>query len=883
MSENHHDNDRTNTHVVLTEGTIVRRYRIVEKIGAGGMGEVYLAQDTELDRTVALKFLSPHLCQDDDCRARFKREAQAAAKLDPPNIVTVYEVGEYCGRPFFAMQHVEGQSLKEFSSEKELPVDRILELAIQICEGLHEAHEKGVTHRDIKPSNILVDAHGRAKIVDFGLASVVGTDHLTKTGSTLGTIGYMSPEQVQGKDIDHRSDLFSLGVVLYELITQQSPFKRGSDAATLKAVSDDTPHPVARYRADVPDGIQTVIDKALEKDVKTRYQHADGMQSDLMRVKRSLDSDQSMESVPRWGRRSSRVYLLTGIIIAIVAVLALIITKPWVTDTVSDTPDKVMLAVLPFENLGDPEDEYFAAGITDEITSRLAMVHGFGVISRTSASAYKNSDKTLPLIARELGVDYILEGTIRWDKAGDTDRVRITPQLISVSDDLHIWANNYEQNLAKIFDVQVDIATQIVEALGITLAAEEQQLIDMKSTTDIDAYNYYLQGREYWDQKKIDLAISLLEQAVESDPGFAKAYSLLARIHGFSYFNMLDRSLRRQQECEVAARNAIRFSDGGIEGDIAMGYYYYYVEQDYDLALDKFETVLKRQPSNGDVLMATGFVQRRKGRWRAAADNLSKALEIDPHSEGLAAELATTLQCMREYDELIRVLDKSLSLAPDDPNLLFYKASALLGVGEDTGKVRAVLDRAMEYGDHGLTGFWMEGFDILFRDYGAAINRRTEPGSFILADSIEYYLGKADIYRYWGRDSLSLVYYDSARIIAERRLRTDSSMIFYHAILGVAYAGLDRKRDAIREGMVAVEAFPIAEDALYGPGMFEVLGQIYIMTGEFESAIDIVDSLMRIPAGIGIYDLRHHPKWDPLRDHPRFKALIDKYGKEYGI
>ncbi|MFW9817428.1 MAG: serine/threonine protein kinase, partial [Candidatus Thorarchaeota archaeon] len=230
MSEESFDNDKTHTHVPLTTGTMVSHYRIVEKIGAGGMGEVYLAEDTELDRKVALKFLPQHLCQDEDCRARFKREAQAAAKLDHPNIVTVHEVGEYNGRPYFAMAHVEGQSLKEYSSGKELSIEHILELGIQICEGLQAAHDKGITHRDIKPSNILIDSYGRARIVDLGLASVVGKDQLTKTGSTLGTIGYMSPEQVRGKEMDHRTDLFLLGVVLYELISGRTPFEKENEA-----------------------------------------------------------------------------------------------------------------------------------------------------------------------------------------------------------------------------------------------------------------------------------------------------------------------------------------------------------------------------------------------------------------------------------------------------------------------------------------------------------------------------------------------------------------------------------------------------------------------------------------------------------------------------
>ncbi len=278
------DDDNTRTHVVLTKGTLVSHYRIIEKIGAGGMGEVYLAEDTELDRKIALKFLPSHLCQNEDCRKRFKREAQAAAGLDHPNIAGIHEVGEYNGRPFFAMQVVEGQSLKDVIAGKDLSPEQILEIVIQVCGGLQAAHDKGVIHRDIKPSNILVDGHGRVRIVDFGLASIEGLEHLTKTGSTLGTVGYMSPEQVQGEEVDHRSDLFSLGVVLYELITKQSPFKRDSEAATLKAVCDNAPEPLARFKSGLPGGLQAVIDKALEKDPRTRYQHADGMMSDLMRL-----------------------------------------------------------------------------------------------------------------------------------------------------------------------------------------------------------------------------------------------------------------------------------------------------------------------------------------------------------------------------------------------------------------------------------------------------------------------------------------------------------------------------------------------------------------------------------------------------------------------
>jgi hypothetical protein len=317
-------NDITRSHIQLVKDTIIGHYRIIEKIGAGGMGEVYLAEDTELNRKVALKFLPQNLCQDSDCRARFKREAQAAAKLDHPNVVTVYGVGEYQSRPFFAMQLVEGMSLRDYAKAKDLSLEQILDVGLQICAGLQSAHDKGIIHRDIKPANILVDAHGLVRIVDFGLASVAGADRLTKTGSTLGTIGHMSPEQVLGSAVDHRSDLFSVGVVLYELITGQNPFKRDSEAAMLKAVIEDMPQPLARYHAKVSDSLQRMIDKALEKDATMRYQHADEMLADLKREKEAL-SRSSMPSVAVSGSIGRRKWLW-GVMIALIIVVAVAAT-----------------------------------------------------------------------------------------------------------------------------------------------------------------------------------------------------------------------------------------------------------------------------------------------------------------------------------------------------------------------------------------------------------------------------------------------------------------------------------------------------------------------------------------------------------------------------
>ncbi|MCP4566594.1 MAG: protein kinase, partial [FCB group bacterium] len=311
------DDDNTRTHIVLTKGTMVGHYRIVEKIGAGGMGEVYLVEDTKLNRKVALKFLPSHLSQNEEYRLRFTREAQASAKLDHPNIVPIYEVSEHQSQPFFAMAHIVGKSLREVIKENKLSTNQAVELTMQICEGLHKAHESGVVHRDIKPANIIIDNENRARIVDFGLATITGEEKLTKTGSTLGTVGYMAPEQVAGENTDHRSDIFSVGVILYEMLTGRRPFEGDNDVAIVRAITDSTPEPIARFKSGVTGELQQIVDKALEKNAKARYQHADGMLSDLMRVKRAQDSGQSLTPVATPSRRFSvlsYVLLIVGIV-----------------------------------------------------------------------------------------------------------------------------------------------------------------------------------------------------------------------------------------------------------------------------------------------------------------------------------------------------------------------------------------------------------------------------------------------------------------------------------------------------------------------------------------------------------------------------------------
>ena len=823
------NDDNTRTHVPLTRGTMVAHYRIVEKIGAGGMGEVYLAEDTGLNRKVALKFLPPHLCQDEDFRSRFKREAQAAAKLNHPNIVTIFEVSEHNGRPYFAMEHVEGRALKDVIKKDELSISKIIELAIGICEGLEKAHQAGVIHRDVKPSNIVIDVDGRPKLLDFGLAAVQGSEKLTMTGSTLGTIGYMSPEQIEGKDIDQRSDLFSLGVMLYEMIASRPPFKGDTEAATLKSILNDTPEPLARYKSDMPGELQRIIDKALEKDIKTRYQHADGMLSDLMRLKRSLESGQSMVSVTSAARRSAWVWWIAGAVVVVAAVAALIVTKPWIIETATDQPEKIMLAVLPFENLGDPEEEYFADGITDEITSRLASVHNLGVISRTSAYAYKESDKTLPQIAKELGVDYVLEGTVRWDKSGDTDRVRITPQLIRVSDDMHLWADNYEEALIGIFSLQTAIASNIVKALDLALSDSDLSMLALMPTRNPEAFDCYLRGKRYdaSNTDEVNRAESLLQRAIELDPEFALAHVQLAYLYSEVYWwsKFYDPSEEWLVKAKRHADSALTLQPDLADAYAAKGWYYFR-EQDYRSAQKYLELALDRQPNNAKWHRSVGVIQRRQGKWSEALRSFEQALRLNPRGASLAATYAGTLVSTRNYEKAEKMFDRAVELAPNARWLYIEKSMLYLLWKGDTKQARDVVGTAVrQSGRWPVLSYVEMQLDLIDGDYEHALALCSKVGSVYtgaISDSAEYYYKRAEVlHRY--QPELAVAYCDSARVILEREIRNNPDASYSRAFLGQLYAWLGRGDDGVREGLRAVESYPMAKDAVSAPDLIVLL------------------------------------------------------------
>jgi serine/threonine protein kinase len=631
----------------------ISHYEILEKLGEGGMGVVYKARDIQLQRLVALKFLPPHIAEHPEEKARFIHEAQSASALNHTNVTTIYGIEESPEGMFIAMEYVEGRTLKQIIEEENLSLKKVLDIGIQMCEGMALAHEKGVVHRDIKSDNIMVTHRGQVKIMDFGLAKLKGATKITQTGSTLGTASYMSPEQASGEEIDSRSDIFSFGVVFYEMITGHLPFKGEHQAAIVYSVINDTPDPLARYKTGVPDELQRIVNKALAKDKNVRYQHAGDLLTDL-KVLSGSEVSVAREKVhpDLWNR-----YVVTAAV-----VFLLIIAGYWIVTTYvrhgSREPEsgRKMLAVLPFENLGAPDQEYFASGITDEITTQLAKVSGLGVISRTSVLPYKNTNKTVQQIGKELGVQYLLEGTILWDKFGTTNRVRINPQLIRVKDGTHVWAESYDRVLEQIFALQSDIAEKVASALNITLLEAEQQYIAAKPTENLEAYEYYLRGEDYRNRVLTGNSMDMYEKAVEIDPTFALAYARLSIEHSFQYFAYRDRTDERLNKAKEAADKALELNPELPEAHLALGYYYYWGRRDYDHALEQFTIALKGQPNNSDLCAAIGYVQRRQGKFKQAVTNLKEAVGLDPRSSDKAEELAATYRMLRKYSEAVSAL-----------------------------------------------------------------------------------------------------------------------------------------------------------------------------------------------------------------------------------
>jgi serine/threonine protein kinase/Flp pilus assembly protein TadD len=606
-------------------GQTISHYKILAKLGEGGMGVVYKAEDTKLRRTVALKFLSPQAVGTEEDKTRFIHEAQSAAALNHPNICTVYEIDEYEDRSFIAMECIEGESLKAKIKSGRLQLDEAVGIAVEIAEGLQEAHSKGIIHRDIKSANIMLTTAGRVKVMDFGLAKSSGRTQLTKDGTTVGTVAYMSPEQGRGEPVDFRTDIWSLGIVLYEMITGELPFTADYEQATIYRIINEEPPSIRSRCSDVPKKLEQIIERALAKSTKERYESAEAFAAGLRELK-GLTAPKSKDD--------------------------------------DSTKEKHSIAVLPFVDMSpDKDQEYFCDGLAEELINALAHIKPLRVAARTSAFSFKGEKYDVRDIGEKLNVDTVLEGSIR--KAGD--RLRVTAQLINVEDGFHIWSEKYDRDLDDIFAIQDEISLAIVDGLKIELLGEEISRVVKRGTENLEAYDLYMRGRFFWEKRGEGLkkAVEYFKQAIEKDPKYAAPYAGIADSYFLLAFYGFLPSHDAMPKAREYAQKGIEIDEMSAEAHCALAWNHQFYDWDYIKAEQEFKRAIELNPqyTPAHYWYATTLVHT--GRHEEALRENERAIEVDPLSVQAHTMYGWMLIGERRFEQGIERLNRALELNPD--------------------------------------------------------------------------------------------------------------------------------------------------------------------------------------------------------------------------
>jgi serine/threonine-protein kinase len=864
------------------KAALADRYSIGRELGAGGMATVYLAEDLKHHRKVAIKVLRPDLASVIGPE-RFLREIQIAANLTHPHILPLHDSGEAGGFLYYVMPYLEGETLRQrLDRETHLSLEDALRITREIADALGAAHRQGVVHRDIKPENILF-TEGHAVIADFGIAWAVteaGGEQLTETGLSVGTPAYMSPEQAGGEhEIDGRSDIYSLGCVAFEMLVGEPPFT-GPTPVAVTARKLTEPVPRIGVVRDVPGAVEDAIQKSLARVPADRFAAPEQFSAALTSAFTGGQVHDSRERPAP--RRTGPLMGLAALIVVVTGALGVW----WATSSEVEAPAVAPgLAVLPFDNLGSPDEDYFAAGMTEEITSRLAEISGLRVISRQSAMQYQDSEKSLGQIGEELGVDFVLEGTIRTDRTQDgVGQMRVTPQLINVTDDAHLWTDRYTITLVpgEIFAVQERLAEEVARALDVTLLEPERRRLASRPTDNLEAYDFFLRGNEYanGDREDSEIALAMYEQAVALDSTFAEAYAHLSRTHSWFWWLFWDRTEERLALAKAAVDRALMLDPDLPEAHAAMGYYHYWGFLDYDNALREFAIAQAAQPNNSDVALGIAFVRRRQGRIRESLASFHRALELEPRSDRVAGHLGYTYSLARNRDEAARYVDRAVALSPDEPGPYIQKAWVIhLRHDGDTQKARSVLEEAGDVvADHEVVDRLWVLLDVVDRDFERARERLALMPPVALSDQYRFLLTaqlRAEVELWSGNAVAARAYYDSTRMALEPLVRDQPDDARYHSSLGIAYAGLGRTEDAVREGELGVELLPVSREAWRGAYRVEDLARIYTMVGRPDDAIDQLEFLLSNPSDVTTTILALDPTWDPLRDRPRFQRLLE--------
>ena len=872
----------------LAAGTRLGSYEILAPLGAGGMGEVYRARDTKLDRDVAIKVLPESVSSDPDALARFEREAKAVAALSHPNILSIFDFGTQDGVAYAVMELLEGETLREKLIAGRIPQKQAVAYALEIARGLSAAHEKGVVHRDLKPENLFVTEQGHLKILDFGLtrrvdaaAASEGTIATTVTmhtepGRLMGTVGYMSPEQVRGIPVDHRSDIFSFGAILYELLSGDKAFKKNTVSDTIAAILKEEPPELWASGRNIPASLDRVVRHCLEKNRERRFQSARDIEFALEETSAPMTTSGEGYAAPPAGKR--KAWIAAAAIIVLASAALLLMRRP--PKPAPGTAGVKRVAVLPFENLGSAEDDYFADGIADEIRGKLTSLPGVEVIARSSSVPYKKTAKTPKQIAQELGVPYLLTATVRWQKTGNTSRVQVSPELVEVRESgapASRWQQPFDAALTDVFQVQSDIASRVAQALGVALGAGEEKRLLEKPTQNLAAYDAFLKGEANGrasDPPSQRKALGFYEQAVALDPGFVEAWAQLSQASSLLYLNSgptPELAARARQ----AAEKAVALAPERPDGYRALGAYQHHVVGDNGRALEQYAKGQSVAPANADLLGEIALVEMSLGRWDAVVEHLRQAERLDPRSVRSPESLGWALAQLRRYTEAREVCDRGLALAPANLTLIHVKAMTFLGEGDLAG-ARAVLKTALKNVEPtALVAYMATYMDLawVLDEEEREMLRRLTPSAFD-DNKGNWGLGLAQAAALKADAASLRTYAEEARKAFAAQIRATPDDPLLHALLGRTLAYLGRKEEAIDEGERAVALLPLGQDAFGGPHLQHQLARIYMQVGQPEKALDQIEPLLKIPYFLSPGWLKIDPLFDPLRKNPRFQKLL---------
>jgi TolB-like protein/Flp pilus assembly protein TadD/predicted Ser/Thr protein kinase len=862
-------------------------YELLEEIGRGGQGVVFRARQKSLNRIIALKVIGLGQWATPAHLKRFRLEAEAAASLDHPCIVPIYEVGERDGQCYFSMKFIEGGQLDEVVRRTPISTREAVELIAKVARTVHYAHEHGILHRDIKPGNILLDAKGEPQLTDFGLARLVETEStVTRTLEVLGTPSYMAPEQAAGKNaqLTSATDVYGLGAVLYQLLTGHPPFAAGTTYETIKLLLETEPRQPRLWNPKVDRDLSTICLKCLEKDPERRYSSAVALAEDLEHwLKHEPIQARRTGIVARgkkWLQRNPNIAAMVALSFALAAAVGVII---WKGELFRGPPTITGIAVLPFENLSnDKEDASFADGIQDDLLTKLAKIADLRVISRTSVMGYRGQQNTRE-IGEALRVSHLLEGSVR--KTGAWLHVNV--QLIDAHNDSHIWAEEYDRDLKDMFTVQSEIAQRVGERLHAKISSTERLAIERPPTADITAFDLYSRAKNLFltaslsSSGKTNLlkAVDLLDQAVAHDPTFFHAYCQLAWAHDRFYWLGYDRTAARLTLAEAAIQAAFRLRRDSGEVHLARAENLFRGYLDYDAAVAELEIARQTLPNDARLFELEGYIERRQGHWEESTRNLERAVDLDPRNLSLLQQLALNYDDRRRYDDEKGTLDRALAIEPNDAETKASRAYVEFDWKADTRPLHRLMDeiRAKDPGAIGsVADSWLV-CAMAERDPAAAAQALDALGEDGLGNetiklSPRFLQGL--IARMTKDDEKARAAFSAARDEQEKLLRARPDNAGVLSVLGLIDAALGRKEEALREGRRAVELMPMEKDAINGSRMIAWLANTAAWIGDNDLACERLAAAIRRPGPLSYGDLKLLPFWDPLRGDPCFEKIV---------